>query len=112
MKSFKVRVLMCLLLATMSNLSFAWAGTVSGTVQMIDVAPGENYGFRVYIKDLPAMCGNSNNWAYINESDSNYKTYVSVILAAKMAGTPVVIFSEKETTSGNNYCHIGYISLR
>ena len=112
MKFLKMRLFIFSALTITSSVVWSWAGSISGTVQIIDVAPGENYGFRVYLKDLPTMCGNTNNWAYVNESDSNYKTYVSVLLAAKMAGTPVVIFSERETVSGSGYCHIGYISLR
>ena len=49
--------------------------------------------------------------AYLNEPDSNYETYVSVLLAARLADKPVTIYSNRETKSGKNHCHIGYIAL-
>jgi len=90
----------------------AWDGTLLGKINSIDVAPGQNYGFRISLVGFPKICGNDNTWAYLNESDSNYNTYVSVLLAAKMADKNVVVYTKRETSSGHNYCHIGYISLK
>ncbi len=94
------------------NASAAWDGVVSGGIGTIDVTAGENYGFRLTLKGVPKLCGNSHNWAYLNESDSNYKTFVSVLLAARMSKSPVFVYTNKEKLSGNDYCHIGYIGLR
>jgi hypothetical protein len=91
---------------------FAWDGATNGVIFGLDVAPGENYGIRISLKNLPKLCGNEHAWAYLNESDSNYKTFVSVLLAAKLADKPIAIFTSRETTSGNGYCHIGYIQLQ
>lgn len=90
----------------------AWDGSVEGKIQNIDVAPGENYGFRLSLQNSPKLCGNDHTWAYLNKSDSNYETFVSVLLAAKMAERSVRIYTTKETASGNGYCRIGYIVLR
>jgi hypothetical protein len=96
----------------MSHYCHAWDGAVSGEVAVIDVAPGNNYGFRVTLKEGKKLCGNTHTWAYLNDNDSNYQTFVAVMLAAKMSSSSVVIYSNQEKTSGNNYCHIGYISVR
>jgi hypothetical protein len=91
--------------------SQAWDGHVSGKIGSIDVTSGNNYDLRVTLVNGPKLCGNGNTWAYLNNSDSNYQTYVSVLLAAKMAEKNVTIYTSKETKSGNGYCHIGYISM-
>jgi len=98
-------------LSLLSFSSLAWDGRVSGKVGNIDVTSGSNYGFRVTLVNGPALCGNDNKWAYLNDSDSNYQTYVSVLLAAKMADKNVTVYTNRETSSGNGYCHIGYISI-
>lgn len=89
----------------------AWDGSVTGAIDRIEVTNGGNYGFRVLLKDKPELCGNEHTWAYINENDSNYETYVSVLLSAKVSGTKVQLLTRKETISGNEYCHIGYIRM-
>ncbi|ALQ07358.1 hypothetical protein WNY97_10520 [Pseudoalteromonas fuliginea] len=90
----------------------SWDGALAGKINTIDVAPGQSYGFRVSFIGAPKLCGSSHAWAYLNESDSNYNTFVSVLLAAKMGDREVVIYSNKETSSGQDYCHIGYIALK
>lgn len=111
MNHIKNIILICLLSFSL-NAFASWDGSVLGEVATIDVADGENYGFRIGLKGAPKLCGNEHNWAYLNESDSNYDTFVSVLLAAKMSNSQVIIYSRKEVTSGNGYCHIGYIGLR
>jgi hypothetical protein len=91
--------------------SFSFDAATTGNIYRIEVTDGNNYGLRVALKNLPKLCGNDHNWAYLNDTDSNYKTYVSILLAAKMADKPVTIFASKETVSGNAYCHIGSIRL-
>lgn len=88
----------------------AWDGVRSGKVANIDVTGGNNYGFRVWLGGVTSMCGNDHGWAYINELDSNYQVYVSVLLAAKMAERTVVIYTTQ--TGSNGYCHIGYMGMR
>jgi|SRR5688572_16108205 hypothetical protein len=85
----------------------AWDGVSQGTVYALEVTGGANYGFRVFVSGVTNMCGNGSNWAYLNEADSNYKTYVAVIMMAKAQGSPVTIY----TNVVNGYCHIGYVSV-
>ena len=108
-KFTKYLLLPLLILST--NVFGAWDGTVSGKISSINVTGGQNYGFRISLANSPKLCGNNNTWAYLNESDSNYKTYISVLLAAKMADKNVVVYTNQEKTSGQSYCHIGYIVL-
>ena len=108
----KCKFFLILMLAVLPLGAKAWDGKTSGTIQSIDVTAGENFGFRLVLKNSPTLCGNSNTWAYINESDSNSKTLISVLLAAKLAEKPVTIFTFRETASGKGYCHILYITLQ
>ena len=109
MKNLTIRLLAFGAFTTASGFAWAWAGAVQGQIGTFDVAPGNNYGLRISLKTVQPMCGGTTTWAYLNESDSNYKAYLSVLLAAKYAGSTVVIFSEKDATT--EYCHIGYISV-
>lgn len=52
------------------------------------------------------MCAGGPTWSYLNDTDSNYKTFVAVMLLAKAQGNPITVF----TTLEAGYCHIGYIS--
>jgi hypothetical protein len=86
--------------------ALAWDGDVAGVLTQIDVTDGAFLGFRVY---LPmAMCGNSYNWAYLNNADSNYNAYAAALLMAKAQGLTVQVFSNRDS---NGYCHIAYISI-
>jgi len=87
--------------------ALAWDGAVSGTIYIIDVTGGANYGFRVYLEGVSSACAGGANWAYLNESDSNYKTYVAALMMAKSQGSRVTLYSNVE----NGYCHIGYIQI-
>jgi hypothetical protein len=42
-----MKSLILLVIALLTSSVFAWDGSVSGIISSIDVAPGENYGFRV-----------------------------------------------------------------
>ena len=90
----------------------AWDGSTAGKVKQVDVAPldGNNRGFRVVLEGNPALCNNENQWAYVNQSDDNYQVTVSALLAAKMSGTEVTIFTTINPSDG--YCHMGYVILR
>lgn len=84
----------------------AWDGRTVGKIRSVDVTGGNNYDYRITLVNSPALCGNSNSWAYINESDSNYQVYVSLLTAAYMANKQVTIYA---TVTAIGYCHIGYI---
>jgi hypothetical protein len=86
----------------------AWDGAVAGTIYAVEITGGNNYDVRIFVSGVTNMCGSGSNWAYLNESDSNYKTYVAAILAAKAQGSQVTVY----TTLENGYCHIGYISVQ
>ncbi|MEC4729047.1 hypothetical protein HWQ46_26395 [Shewanella sp. D64] len=105
-------ILLVLVLSLFSSSGYAWDGYVTGKIVTVDVAGGANYAFRVTLEGSPKVCNNNHAWAYLNASNSNYQTYVAVLLAAKMSGSAVTIYSNQEQSSGNGYCRIGYISLR
>lgn len=101
------KTMACFALLT-SFSAFGWDGEESGEIESIHVTKSENYAFRVTLKNPRPMCGNQNTWVYLNESDSNYDTYVSVLLAAKFANANVKIYTEQ---MANGYCKIGYIAI-
>ncbi|MCS4306768.1 hypothetical protein M2404_001093 [Rheinheimera pacifica] len=88
--------------------AIAWDGEVYEKIQSIDVTGGGNYGFRVTLEGAPPICGNANTWGFLNDTDSNYQTYVSVLLAAKAAKMNVTIFTVRDV---NGYCHVGHVSI-
>jgi hypothetical protein len=94
------------LLAT--SQAVAWDGTVTGVIRRADVTDGPNYAFRIELQGVPQLCGNANTWAFIDSTTANYNVYVASILAAKAAGDTVVVYSNRDATTG--YCRIGYIS--
>jgi hypothetical protein len=53
------------------------------------------------------LCNGGQSWAYLNDSDGNYKVYVASLMQAKALGSRVTIYS----TLKNGFCHIGYISI-
>jgi hypothetical protein len=105
-------IFLVLVFSLFSTSGYAWDGYVTGKITTVDVAGGANYAFRVTLEGAPTLCNSNHTWAYINTSNSNYQTYVAVLLAAKMSGSTVTIYSNQEQSSGNGYCRIGYISLR
>lgn len=93
----------------LSTSALAWDGTVSGQISQIDVTAAEGQALRVYIAGVSSICGNSISWAYLNESDSNYKVYVAAALAAKAAGDPVTLYTTRDAAG---YCKLGYFVVR
>lgn len=111
MMSLKQRLICLAFLALSSPNVVAWDGMTTGHIRTIDVTGGNNYGFRVSLEGGPLLCGNSHTWAYINEADSNYQTYVAVLLAAKAAKQSVTLYTNRQNNASDGYCHIGYISV-
>src|SRR2546426_11962998 len=91
-----------------TQVAYAWDGVFTGTVATVQITNGNNLGFRIFLSGISNMCGTGSNWAYLNESDSNYKTYVAAVLAAKAQGSQVTVYSTLE----NGSCHIGYLSIQ
>jgi len=104
-------IIACILILFSNQTLAAWDGHVSGKIARVDVTSGNNYGFRVILSGSPKLCGNEHAWAYINESDSNYAVYVSVLLAAKAASQTVTLYVTRKGGAANGYCHIGYIAV-
>ena len=77
----------------------------TGTVHVLSVTEGNNYGFRVYLNGVSNACTGGPEWAYLNKNDRNYKTYVAALMSAKALGSTVTIYS----TLVGGYCHIGYL---
>jgi hypothetical protein len=87
--------------------ALAWDGVVSGTIFAIDVTQGNNFGLPVHVNGVTTACSGGASWSYLNETDSNYKTYVAALMMAKAQGSAVTIYSNLE----NGYCRIGYITI-
>ncbi len=87
----------------------AWDGSNSGKIDLVEVESGLPYSFRVRLEGEPSLCGNSNKWAYIRYDSPNYNAYLSVLLAAKMAGKTVTIYTNRST---QDYCEIGHLQFR
>jgi hypothetical protein len=83
--------------------AWAWDGNQSFVPWQIDVTDGANYGFRVW---GVSCTGGMAAFGYLNSTDSNYSTYVSVILMAKAQGSTVTFYTNLDA---NGFCHIGYI---
>lgn len=108
-----MKKLIFLLLTFFTTQAFAaWDAVTTGTIAQIDVTSGNNYGFRISLKNSPQLCANEHRWAYLNENDSNYNVYVSVLMAAKAANQTVIVFTNRKDNSPTGFCHIGYIAVR
>jgi hypothetical protein len=100
------KIITIILLSLAFPVLASWDGSASGKINQIQVTAESNYAFRITLIDNPSLCGNSNQWAFLNKDDSNYETYVSLLTAAKFAQAPVTIFANQST---NGYCKIGLI---
>jgi len=87
--------------------ALAWDGVVTGTIASIEVAQGNNFAFRVHLSGVATACTGGPSWSYLNEGDSNYKTFVAALMMAKAQGSAVNIYS----TMVNGYCQIGHIGI-
>ncbi|MFL0805623.1 MAG: hypothetical protein K6L81_18060 [Agarilytica sp.] len=93
-----------------SGAALSYDGQATGKLDLVEVADA-HYSFRVRLEGEPALCGNANKWAYINNSDPNYSAYVSSLLAAKMAQKVVTVYASRDTHS-NAYCKIVHFQFR
>ena len=103
-----MKYLLLVLTTLLSLNSFSWDGVDKDRIGSIQVTAAENAGFRVGFESGKVFC-DTHTWAYLNKSDSNYETYVSVLLAAKMSGQEVTVYTMKNGNHG--FCNIGHIEL-
>jgi hypothetical protein len=102
------RTLALLALLVLTHLQAnAWDGAVTGTIGAIEVTAGNNQAIRVYLTGVGAHCSGGAGWGFLNETDSNYKTYVAVLLFAKSLNKQVVLY----TTNVGIYCNIGHMVM-
>jgi len=95
----------CALLAPFPTL--AWDGIQTSTLQGMEVTAGTNYGFRISLAGVSNMCTGGSGMAYLNDTDSNYKIYVAVLMLANAQGKRVSVYTNLE----GGECHIKYISV-
>jgi hypothetical protein len=77
-RKFAMRMIAVIFFTLFSNQVFAWDGSEFGKIYQVDVTSGTNYEFRVSLNGAKRLRGNDHAWAYVNETDSNYNTYVAV----------------------------------
>lgn len=87
--------------------ALAWDGVSSGKVISLEVTETSNYGLRVTISPVGAMCPGGPTWAYLLEGDSNYRAYLAILIASRINENNVTVFSQ----SVNGKCHIGHIQM-
>ena len=80
----------------------------TGLIRQIDVSVSDNRNFRVFLKDVPFECGSGETYAYIDNTANNFDTFLSVILAAKMANKPIRLYNQAGI---QNNCVITYLIL-
>lgn len=90
-----------------ASAAYAWDGAVYGKVVRVEVTDS-NEGFRVVLEGGPVLC-NGINWAYISRTQPAYQTYVSILLAAQLAGKNITIYTNKDV---NGYCQVGYVVMQ
>jgi hypothetical protein len=108
-RSLLARSFLLLLFASAMALpASAWDGSATGKISSIEVTAGTNYGFRIFLNGAQqALCTGGTSFAFLFESDSNYKVYVASLLLAKAQGSTVTIFSMNE----GGFCHIGHVMV-
>jgi opacity protein-like surface antigen len=65
---------------------------------------GTSYGARWYATFLASVAG----FAYLEPTDSNYSTFVSVILLAKAQGLSVAFYGNLD---GSGYCRLRHVGM-
>lgn len=109
MKRFSKGILFASTFVIMSSAS-AWDAATTGLIAGADVTDGPAYAFRIDLQGSPALCGaGSQSWAYVSHDNPNYQSYVGVLLAAKLSGAYVTVYTTRDAGSG--YCRIGYVRV-
>ena len=103
------KIIAMAVLAGTSFYTSAWDGSVTGTIGVTEVAGETNYAFRVWLNESTPLCGTEHRWAFINKADSNYETFVAMLIAAKFAKSSVTLYTNK---TDKGYCRIGHLVAR
>ncbi len=77
--------------------------TKSGVIRSVEVFGEGNYAFRIRFRGDKVMCTLNETWAYVESTDSNYKTKVSTLLTAFSIGASVRVSTE---ATARNHCHL------
>jgi len=88
--------------------SFAYDGIVSGQISGLGGFNAGNFPFRVGLAGGPPMCGNANGWAYLSDTDGNYKVNVALLIFAKSQGAMVTLYTNRD---GFGYCRIDIVVI-
>ncbi len=102
----KANLVFASLLGFSASSALAWDAQVQGEIIMMEVANGENFGFRIWLRNSGPNCGaGTESWSYLNASDSNYNVYVSALMMARTMKTPVTVY----TNQRGIYCWIEHL---
>lgn len=118
------KIFLLVTLMLLSSIIFAvdvdpnWDGFIECKIMKLDVTEGNQYGIRV-LTDQTDLLNDTNtthdpiSWAFLNENDSNYKTYVALLSLAFTMDYKVKIYvKEVPYGSETSYAaHIGYLSV-
>lgn len=69
--------------------------TTTGKILRIETREGD---LRILLEGSPALCGNSTNWAYASRFKPNYDSFLSVLLAAKMAEKSITLYASADSS--------------
>ncbi|MEZ0391230.1 MAG: hypothetical protein ACAH59_03375 [Pseudobdellovibrionaceae bacterium] len=97
------------MVSLVSATSFAWDGTHMGKkISMVEFSTS-NYHLRLRLEGSPALCASTAIWAYLNETDENFKAISAAVLSAKALNQSINLYTTKDATTG--YCKIGYFAV-
>lgn len=88
------------------NCASAW-DLVAGKILRVEIREGD---MRILLEGTPVLCGTSGvNWSYASRFKPNYDSFLSVILAAQMAGKSISLYSAVDSS---NLCEIQAVYLQ
>jgi len=100
------------LFAALAALSFATAvlaydGQVTGKIFKMDAAADATQTFRVTFAGSPILCTGGTTYAYLSESDPNWKSFISTLQLAFVTNKTVNLYTWKVA----GVCHIAYVEV-
>lgn len=76
--------------------------SIDGQIADIYISGGANFGYRVSLVGRNPICSAGSIFAYVNDTDSNYKVFVSNLMLAYYTKKQISLIMEP----AGNYCHI------